>query len=408
MIYIIIAILVIDYLIDFLVGRLNVKSAAAELPEEFVEFYDADKYRKSQQYLKDNTNFSAFQSGFFLALTLIFILLGGFNYLDKFARSFNFGLIPTALIFTGSLFFIQQLLSIPFSLYHTFVIETKYGFNRMTPATFVLDLIKSWVLSAIIGSIVVSLVVWFFVKQGQVAWVYCWVFLALFELFLVFISPVIIMPIFNKFKPLAEGALKSALEAYAQKIGFKMQGVFTMDGSRRSAKANAFFTGFGKYRRIVLYDTLISNHTVSELVAILAHEMGHYKKKHIFAMIVFSILSLGITFYLLNLFINNPSLFKAFKMDNFSIYASLVFFGFLYPPISLILSILSNLLSRKNEYEADLYSVETYGDPSSMINALKKLSVDNLSNLTPHPLKVFFDYSHPPVLKRIKKLKAFN
>ncbi|MCK4520032.1 MAG: M48 family metallopeptidase, partial [Candidatus Omnitrophica bacterium] len=238
------------------------------------------------------------------------------------------------------------------------------------------------------------------------AWIFCWLGVTVFEFFLIFIAPIVIMPLFNKFIPLEEGELKDAVENYAQAQNFKLKGLFKMDGSRRSAKSNAFFTGFGKYRRIVLFDTLIKKHNTDELVSILAHEVGHYKKKHILKMMVISIFTNGLMFFILSFFINNPEIFAAFSVENFSIYASLLFFGFLYTPINLILSLGMSFLSRRHEYEADNYAVTTYKKPGAFILALKKLSVDNLSNLTPHPLKVFIAYSHPPVLERIKALKA--
>ncbi|HIJ21259.1 MAG TPA: M48 family metallopeptidase, partial [Deltaproteobacteria bacterium] len=233
---------------------------------------------------------------------------------------------------------------------------------------------------------------------------YCWIALTLFQLFLLFIAPVVIMPIFNKFVPLEEGELKTAIREYAEEQGFKMKGIFSMDGSKRSTKSNAFFTGFGRFRRIVLFDTLIEKHSVDELVSILAHEIGHYRKKHIFKSVLISILTTGLMFFILSLFINNKDLFAAFQMQETSIYASLFFFGFLYAPIETVVGILGNILSRRHEYEADAYAIKTTHKPQAMITALKKLSVDNLSNLTPHPLKVFLGYSHPPVLERIRAI----
>ncbi|MDD4183191.1 MAG: M48 family metallopeptidase, partial [Candidatus Omnitrophica bacterium] len=237
------------------------------------------------------------------------------------------------------------------------------------------------------------------------AWVYCWIAVTGFQLFLLFIAPVVIMPLFNKYTPLENGELKSAIENYAKEQKFALAGVFKMDASRRSTKSNAFFTGFGKFRRIALFDTLIQKHTVDELVSVLAHEIGHYKKKHFVKGIILSVITTGIMFFILSFFINNQGLFGAFKMQSLSIYASLIFFGFLYSPINLFISIFSNIISRKHEYEADAFAITTYKKPESFIIALKKLTVDNLSNLTPHPLKVFLDYSHPPVLKRIEAIR---
>ncbi len=403
---VILAIIIGNYILDLIIELLNIRSIREELPREFEGFYDLAKYKKSQDYLKDNTYFKLIQGTVITAAVLFLILSGGFNFIDRIARSFGFGIIPTGLIFAVILFFFFQIIEIPFSIYHTFVIEEKYGLNRTRPETFILDILKDWLLSTIIGGILLSLILWFFIKSGNLAWVFCWLGVTIFEFFLIFIAPIVIMPLFNKFTPLEEGELKQAIQTYARDQNFKLKGLFKMDGSRRSSKSNAFFTGFGMYRRIVLFDTLIKNHGVDELGSILAHEMGHYKKKHILKMMAISILTNGLKFFILSLFINNPGMFAAFRMDNLSIYASLLFFSFLYRPINIILSLAGNALSRRHEYEADKYTVSTYKKPEAFILALKKLSIDNLSNLTPHPLKVFISYSHPPVLERIKVLKT--
>jgi len=402
---IILIILIGNYILTLIVDILNARHTKAALPDEFKDCYDARKYEKSQAYLKENTYFKLIHSTVFTGILLFLILSGGFNSIDQFARGLGLGVIPTALVFVAILFFAFQIIDIPFSIYHTFVIEEKYGFNRTTPKTFILDLLKGWLLAVIIGGLVISAIIWFFMVAGSWAWVWCWVGVTLFEIFLIFIAPVVIMPLFNKFVPLKEGELKEAIQNYAQSQNFALKGLYTMDGSRRSTKSNAFFTGFGKYRRIILFDTLVAKHNVDELVSILAHEMGHYKKKHILKRIIISIAANGLMFFILSLFINNPGLFAAFKMDNLSIYASLLFFGFLYTPINMVLSIWVNLLSRKQEYESDSYAIATYRRPQAFISALKKLSVDNLSNLTPHPLKVFLSYSHPPVLNRIEAIR---
>ena len=405
---IILAVLIGAYLLDLIVDTLNVRHVTTVLPEEFEGYYDADKYKKSQMYLRENTRFGIISDTVTTPITIAFILLGGFNTVDQFARGFNLGSILTGLIFAGVLLLASQILSIPFSIYSTFVIEEKYGFNKTTPKIFILDILKSWLLIAVIGGIVLSVVLWFFEKAGPLAWLYCWFAVTLFQIFLMFIAPVVIMPIFNKFIPLEEGELKQAIEDYARSQEFKLKGIFTMDGSKRSTKTNAFFTGFGRFRRIVLFDTLVEKHTVKELVSILAHEMGHYKKKHILKSICISILSTGLMFGILSLFLKNRGLFAAFKMQEISIYASLLFFGFLYSPIQMVLSIFGNMLSRRHEYDADEYAVKTYNASASMIAALKKLSVENLSNLTPHPLKVFLSYSHPPVLERIRAIRRMS
>lgn len=405
---IILFILIGNYLLDIVLETLNVRHVKTELPKEFVGYYDAEKYKKAQNYLKENTRFGIITDTITTPILLVFILLGGFNFVDQIARNFQFGSILTGLIFAGILMFASQIISIPFSIYSTFVIEEKYGFNRTTVKTFILDILKSWLLTVIIGGSIFLVILWFFNKAGDWAWVYCWIAVVLFQIILTFIAPIVIMPLFNKFFPLEDGELKTGIENYAKSQHFKMKGVFKMDASKRSTKSNAFFTGFGKFRRIVLFDTLIKKHTVDELVSVLAHEMGHYKKKHILKSILISIITTGLMFFILSLFINNQGLFSAFKMQHTSIYASLFFFAFLYTPINMVISIFSNILSRKHEYEADTYAVTTYGKPESMISALKKLTVDNLSNLTPHPLKVFLNYSHPPVLERIQSMRRMS
>jgi len=402
---IIIAILGGGYLLELIVESLNLRDASPDLPDEYVGFYDNERYSKSQHYLRENTYFGLITSGISTFAIVLFILLGGFNYIDRFGRSFGFGDIVTGLTFAGTVMLLAELLRIPASAYHTFIIEEKYGFNKTTVKTFVLDVIKSWILVGLIGGSVFLGILWFFGKFGAAAWFYSWCAVTIFQIFMLFIAPVVIMPLFNKYVPLENGELKSAIENYAEAEDFRMKGLFKMDGSKRSTKANAFFTGFGRFRRIVLFDTLIAKHTVDELVAVLAHEMGHYKKKHILKQILISVINTGLMFFILSLFINNSQLFTAFRMEEISIYASFVFFGFLYVPINTVLSIAGNILSREYEYESDAYAVSTLGKPEVMIYALKKLSVENLSNLTPHPLKVFLEYSHPPVIERIKAIR---
>ncbi|OPL16335.1 MAG: peptidase M48 [delta proteobacterium ML8_D] len=404
----ILLILIIRYLLDLVSDWMNVRHVSTEIPVEFKGYYDAEKYRKSQNYLRENTGFGIFVDTIQTVITIAFVLFGGFNVVDRISISLGGGTIITGLIFAGILILASKILSLPFSIYSTFVIEEKYGFNKTTPKTYLLDIIKSLILTALIGGVVFAAVLWFFEKTGDMAWIYCWMAITLFQIFFMFIAPVVIMPIFNKFIPLEEGELRTAIENYAKTQNFKMKGVFKMDGSKRSSKSNAFFTGFGRSRRIVLFDTLIERHSVDELVSILAHEMGHYKKKHIIKAIVRSIIVMGLTLFLLSLFIENEQLFAAFKMEHLSVYASLFFFGFLYTPLAMLIGIGENIISRKNEYEADAFAVKTYGDEDAMINGLKKLSVDNLSNLTPHPLKVFLDYSHPPVLDRIKAIRRLS
>jgi STE24 endopeptidase len=403
---IILAILIGSYLLELLVERLNLRSLKTELPEEFEGYYDSERYRKSQEYLLENTRFGLITSSIETPAILAFILIGGFNHVDLLARSFHLDTIPTGLIFTGMLLVAFQLLQLPFSIYSTFVIEERFGFNRTKPKTFFLDILKSWLLAGLLGGAALYGILWFFESTGKWAWLYCWTGITAFQILLAFVAPAVIMPLFNKYTPVKKDELRKAIEDYAKSQNFKMKGVYQMDGSRRTNKANAYFSGFGRFRRIVLFDTLLEKHTTPELVSILAHEMGHYKKGHIWKSMVLSFLTFGLMFYILSHFINNRSLFDAFGMEQTSVYASLVFFGFLYGPIDAVLSVFAHALSRRNEYEADAYVAKTYGNASALIEALKKLSVDNLSNLTPHPLKVFLSYSHPPILERIRALRS--
>ena len=378
----VLAIIIGSYLLDLFVERLNLRNLKTDLPEEFRGYYDQARYKKSQEYLIENTRFSLINSSIVTPITIAFILLGGFNLVDRFARSFNLDTILTGLVFAGVLLLASQLLEIPFSIYDTFVIEEKYGFNRTTPKTFILDILKGWLLTALIGGVALYVVIWFFERSGIWAWLYCWIIVTVFQLLLVFIAPVVIMPIFNKYTPLKKDDLREEIESYAKSQNFKMKGVYQMDGSRRSTKSNAFFSGFGRFRRIVLFDTLIEKHTTPELVSVLAHEMGHYKKGHIWKSMLMSFLTFGLMFYILSLFINNPQLFAAFRMEKISVYASLVFFGFLYGPIDTILSIFGNVISRRNEYAADAYAVKTYKNPSAMMEALTEKPVGRKARKT--------------------------
>jgi len=402
----ILCVLAFGYLIDLTTSILTIRSLQPILPEEFSGIYDADKYERSQEYTRVNLRFSLLQDTLMLPLTIAFIMLGGFNLLDQWARSFGFSAIPTGLLFTGLLLLLSGLVHLPFSIYSTFVIENRFGLNRTTVKTFIFDILKIIVLVVLFGGPILALILWFFKQGGDLAWLYCWLLVVGFTIIMQFLAPVVIMPLFNRFTPLADGELKEAITEYAREQNFALQGIYTMDGSKRSNRLNAFFTGFGRFRRIVFFDTLVEKLSVDELVVILAHEMGHFKKKHILKMMGSSILQTGLMFFTLSLFIQNPGLFEAFGMEHLSIYAGLVFFGFLYSPISTLLSVAGNVFSRKYEYQADGYAVSTTAKGRDLIAALKKLCLANLSNLTPHPLQVFLQYSHPPVLRRIEAIKA--
>lgn len=402
---IILTALLLEYALQLAADYLNLKTLRAQLPEEFAGVYNEDAYGKSQAYTKTNTRFGIFTATVNLAVILTFWFSGGFNYIDVIVRGWNFGPLVTGLLYIGTLMLLKSIFSLPFSLYSTFVIEERFGFNKTSVRTFVTDLLKGLILAVVLGGPLAAAILAFFSFAGPLAWLYCWLATAIFILFIQFIAPTWIMPLFNKFMPLGDGELRTAILDYAGSVNFPLKGIFVMDGSKRSGKSNAFFTGFGKSKRIALFDTLIAKHTVAELVAVLAHEIGHYKKKHIVQSIVISIAQMGVMFFLLSLFITTRGLFDAFGLQTVSIYAGLIFFGMLYSPIELILSIAMHVLSRKNEYEADRFAAETIQRAESMIDALKKLSVDNLSNLTPHPFHVFLNYSHPPVLQRIQAIR---
>jgi len=399
-------ILIGGYIVNFIIEKLDVAYASPVLPREFEGYYDAEKYRKSQSYLKERVRFSLIENAFFTFGVIIFILAGWFNLIDGFARSLQQAPLVTGLIFLGIIYLVHYLFSIPFTAYRTFVIEEKYGFNRTTPKTFVADIFKHMILTILIGAIILSAILWFFNVSGRWAWLYSWIAVTAFELFLIFIAPVAIMPLFNKFTPLEEGELKAAITDYARLQDFKIKGIYKMDASRRSAKSNAFFTGLGRYKQIVLFDTLVAKMKTDELVAVLAHEIGHYKHKDIFKGLAVSIASTGLMFFALSFFIYNKDFFAAFKMENISVYSGFFLFTFLYQPVNGLFSIGTNYISRRFENSADRFSVDTYKHPEAMISALKRLSVDNLTNLTPHPLKVFLSYSHPPVLTRIEAIRA--
>ncbi|MFO7936832.1 MAG: M48 family metallopeptidase [Kiritimatiellia bacterium] len=403
--YLILAFIATKFIFAEYVDYLNLKALNSELPEEFKDVFDTAKYRKSQEYLRVNTRFESVHSSFSLLITLLFLSLKGPGWLDGHVCGWAESWGWRSLAFVGVIYIFSTLTSIPFSAYSTFVIEERFGFNKTTVKTFVMDLFKSVMLTIIIGVPVYLAVIWFF-RSFDFGWLWAWCALSLFSLFLMYIAPVWIMPLFNKFTPLAEDSeLNQAIQAMCKKADFKIQGVYTMDGSKRSSKSNAFFTGFGKNKKIALFDTLIEKHSTEELVAVLAHEIGHYKKKHIFQSMALSFLTSAFMLFLLGLFLKTTVVFTAFGIEQPSVYTGLLLFGFVYAPISFVIGIFQSALSRRNEFEADRFAAEVTGKPVVMIDALKKLSADNLSNLTPHPLKVFLEYSHPPVLQRIQALK---
>jgi STE24 endopeptidase len=398
---IIIVALVIEFVISNVANLLNLKALKLELPVVLEGIYKPEEYRNSQEYTRTTMYFAFVESTFSLALLLTFWFTGGFNFLDVVVRSWGFTSIVNGLLYIALLLLAYSLLILPFSIYATFVIEERFGFNRTTPRTFVLDRVKGLVLAVLLGLPLLAGILAFFEFTGSYAWLYCWLAVTIFSLILQFIVPTWIMPLFNKFTPMEPGALKDAILKYIHSVDFPVKNLFVMDGSKRTSKSNAFFAGFGKNKRIALFDTLIAKHTVPELVAVLAHEVGHYKKKHFLQGLIISILHSGVIFFLLAVLLDSPSLYQAFYMEQLSIYAGLLFFSLLYTPVEMLLSIVLQVVSRKHEYEADRFAVETITESQSMVSALKKLSASNLSNLSPHPFFVFLNYSHPPLLKRV-------
>ena len=398
--------------LDFIATLLNLKALDPKLPEEFADVFDADKYAKSQNYTRVTEKFGILESIFSLMLMLGFWLTGGFGWLDNLVRDFGHSEIVTGLLFMGILFAAQIIIMIPFQLYDTFVIEEKFGFNKTTVKTFIVDQIKGLILMALIGGPILALILWIF-DSVPMAWLWAWAAFTVIQLLLTYIAPSVFLPLFNKFEPMPEGELKDAINDMAKKCDFPLTELYIMDGSKRSTKSNAFFTGFGKNKKIALFDTLVENHTTEGLVGILAHEIGHFKCKHIVKRMVMGIIQSAVVFYLLGLVTdkNGPvaeHLFNAFHMDNISVYAGLIFFGLLFAPVKKILSIFSNMSSRKHEFEADAYATNAQGTPDHLIQSLKKLSADNLVNLTPHPFPVFLDYSHPPMPERLEALKKLR
>lgn len=403
---IILAALLLDYALNLVADLLNLRALRPELPQEFRGVYDADAYRRSQEYTRVQTRFGLVSSTCMLVITLGFWFAGGFQALDDVVRGWHWGTLTTGLVYIGLLGLGRALLALPFTLYNTFVIETRFGFNQMTFATFLADMAKSLGLTLLLGVPLLAGVLAFFTDAGPYAWLYCWLAMTLVTLALQWLAPTWIMPLFNTFTPLAPGALKEAILDYARSVRFPVEEVFVMDGSRRSSKSNAFFTGFGKHKRIALFDTLIAEHTVPELVAVLAHEIGHYKMRHVIRGTMLSIVHIGVMLFFLSLFLQHRELFEAFYVQQPAVYTGLVFFGLLYTPIAMLLSIGMQIISRKHEYEADRYAIDTFHAPGALAQALQKLSVHNLSNLTPHPFHVFLHYSHPPMLQRLRAIQS--
>jgi len=399
----IVSITIIDFILERYLDYLNGKSWSPELPDELKDVYDAEQYRKQQEYKRVNNRFDMLTSSVSFIVIILMLFLSGFSMVDRWAREITTQPVLVVLVFFGILAIASDIISTPFSVYNIFVIEEKFGFNRTTPRIFIFDKIKGWLLGAIIGGGLLALVVWFYQRTASLFWIYAWIVAILFTVFMAMFYSSLIVPLFNKQTPLSQGELRDAIQAFCNKVGFKLVNIFVIDGSKRSTKANAYFTGLGPKKRIVLYDTLIKDLSATEIVAVLAHEIGHYKKRHTLTGLLAGIIQTGITLFILSLLIANPALSAALGGSEPSFHLGMIAFAILYSPISLLAGLLMNHISQRNEYAADHYVKENY-HADALTGALKKLSSKNLSNLTPHPVYVFFHYSHPTLLQRIKAL----
>ncbi|MGB3605855.1 MAG: M48 family metallopeptidase [Psychroserpens sp.] len=402
--YIIISIIIINFIVDKVLDALNAKHYDDPIPTELSDVYDKAEYEKSQAYKKTNYKFGIWSSLFSLVLTLGFLLLDGFEYVDNIARSYSDSPIGIALIFFGIIMLGSDLIATPFSYYKTFVIEEKFGFNTTTKKTFILDKLKGLLMTIILGGSMLALIIWFYQHTQDLFWLYTWGIVTVFTVFMNMFYSKLIVPLFNKQTPLQDGNLRDQISAYAESVGFNLKKIFIIDGSKRSTKANAYFSGFGSEKRVTLYDTLVDKLDEEEIVAVLAHEVGHYKKNHIIFNLVTSILLTGLTLYILSIFISNPILSNALGVKIASFHVGLIAFGLLYSPISEVTGLIMNQFSRKFEYEADDYAKSTY-KAEPLMTSLKKLSKSSLSNLTPHPAYVWMHYSHPTLLERVKNLR---
>ena len=405
LLYLIIGIAALTYLFNQVLEYLNLKAYRKDLPDDVAAFYSNDQYIKSLDYHRERTRFGFITSAFSMGISLMMLFFGGFGMLDYILRPFIPGDIALALAFFGLLLLASDILTLPFQWHSTFVIEEKFGFNKTTTKTFFTDKLKSYLLGGLIGGVLLSLLIFLIRLLGPVFWIWFGIVAALFILLLNMFYTSLILPLFNKLTPLPEGDLKSAIQSFAAKINFPIDNIFMMDGSKRSRKANAFFSGIGKKKKIVLYDTLVSNHTTEELVAVLAHEAGHFKKRHIVWSYVLSVVQIFFTLFILSRMVLDTNLSLALGGSQGAIHLNLLAFGILYSPISGATGLLMSIYSRRNEFEADAFAKENYSG-AAMASALKKLSVDSLSNLYPHPAYVFFHYSHPPLLKRLQALSS--
>lgn len=395
-----------EFVVGTTVSVLNLRALGEVPPRELADVYDAERYREAQRYARVRARFGLLTGSFDLALLLGFWWLSGFELLDGWVRSLGLSSIWSGLLFIFALGIGHSVLFLPFRIYDTFVLEQRFGFNRTTPRTFVTDMLKGLALTAALGAPALALALWLFERAGNLAFLYAWAAAALLILVLQFIAPAWLMPLFMRFTPLPDGELRERIMGYARSVAFPLENLFVVDGSRRSTKANAFFTGFGRHRRIGLFDTLIERCTPDELISIVAHEVGHYKKRHVTNGMVLSIAQLGLMLFIFGQLMQYPPLYGAFLLSQPSVYAGLTFCALLYAPVSLVLQLILLARSRSNEYEADRFAVETTGLGEALVSGLKRLAGDSLSNLSPHPSYVFVNHSHPPLRERVLAIRA--
>ena len=400
--FIITGLVIFNYLFSNILDYINHKNWKDDIPNELKDFYEKEKYKKAKDYSISKNNIGFLSSTISFLLVFSLLVFNGYGIINDLVSSFESSYIKSGLFFL-TLFFINTLISLPFSYYNTFVIEEKFGFNKTTKTTFFLDITKSSVLSILIGGALLFLALYLYDKINQGFWLWLWIGLSLLMIFINMFYADLIVPIFNKLTPLEDGELRNKIEDYSKKVGYLLKNIYVIDGSKRSTKANAFFSGLGPRKTIALYDTLIEKHTENELVAVLAHEVGHFKKKHIFSGLIFSIIQIGIMTFFFELCLSLPEISLALGGSDISFHLGLIGFSIVFSPISMLSGILMNYISRKNEFEADAYAKQTFNGEDLAL-ALKKLSVDSLSNIYPHPLYVFFHYSHPPLIKRLRAL----
>ena len=405
---IIVSSIILEYLLSSIGSILDIRSITPEIPKDFQVAYDKEKYAKSQEYLKARTKFGLISSTFSLILIMIVIHTGIFGHLNDFVNAQTDHYLFRGLLFIAIIYFFQDIISISFSIYSTFVIEQKFGFNKTTIGLFISDKFKGYAIFIVLGSIIIAPILFLFHSYPIYGWLIAW---SLLTVFMIAIQPVfihVISPMFNKFTPLDDGELRTAIEKYTKLINFPLARIDIMDGSKRSAHSNAYFSGFGKSRRIAIFDTLVDKHSTEEIVSVVAHEVGHYKLKHIIQGTIIGIIETGVMLFVFSKIMNDLALFSVFGVGELSVHAGLIFFSMLYAPVSMVTSIISSMISRRNEFSADKYSYETTKNKEALISTLIGLAANNLAHLTPHPFKVFLTYSHPPVLDRIEAIQKLS